>query len=91
MGRHQVTIEILVVDEISGEPVQNAQVSFRPLAADSHEIPANDTDETGLSAKELAPGEYRVSVKKNGYRDATKDFLVTANGKNQVVIKMQAM
>jgi hypothetical protein len=91
MERSQVTLEILVLDEAGGEPVQNAQVRYRSLAAESRELSAGDTDEAGIAAKNLAPGEYRFSVKKNGYREATQDFSVTANGKNQLVIKMQAL
>lgn len=91
MERQRATVEILAIDEASGEPVQNAQVRYRPLASDSRELSASDTDEDGISAKDLAPGEYRFSVKKNGYRDAVKDFSVTSSGKNQLVIKMQAL
>ncbi len=91
MERSQVMIEILVLDEASGEPVQNAQVRYRSLASDRREISAGDTDEEGIAFKDLAPGEYRFSVKKNGYREATQELSVTANGKNQLVIKMQAL
>jgi serine/threonine protein kinase len=91
MERPQATVEILVTDEASGEPVQNAQVRYRSLASDSREMSAGDTDEAGVSVKDMAPGEYRVSVKKAGYHEATKDFQVTSKGKNQLVIKMQAL
>jgi 5-hydroxyisourate hydrolase-like protein (transthyretin family) len=86
-----VTLEILVLDEASGEPVQNAQVRYRSLASEKRELSAGDTDEAGIAAKDLAPGEYRFTVKKNGYREVTQDFSVTANGKNQLIIKMQAL
>jgi serine/threonine protein kinase len=91
MERSQVTLEILVLDEASGEPVQNAQVRYRSLASEKREMAAGDTDEEGIAAKDLAPGEYRFTVKKNGYREVTQDFSVTANGKNQLVIKLQAL
>jgi hypothetical protein len=91
MDRMQVAIEILVLDEASGEPLPNAQISCRPSALESLEITANDTDETGISVKDLAPGEYRISVKKAGYRDTTKDVTVNNGSKNRVVFKMAAM
>jgi hypothetical protein len=64
MEHMQVAIEVLVLDDATGEPLQNAQISCRPLALESPEISASDTDETGISIKDLAPGEYRISVKK---------------------------
>jgi serine/threonine protein kinase len=91
MERQKATVEILVIDEASGEPVQNAQIRYRLLAAEGREMPISDTDENGIAAKDLAAGEYRFSVKKNGYRDAVKDVAVAPNAKNQLVIKMQAM
>jgi serine/threonine protein kinase len=90
MERIQIGIEILVVDEATGEPVPDVQIRYRSLAANGREMNSGDTDETGVSAKELAPGEYRFIARKAGYHEATKDFTVTPKGKNRVVFKITA-
>ncbi|MDZ7289378.1 MAG: protein kinase [candidate division KSB1 bacterium] len=89
MERIHVAVEILTVDEATGEPVQNVRISYRSLSADAREVIVGDTDETGVSIKELAPGEYRFTAQKAEYREITKEFLVIPNGKNRVVFKMQ--
>jgi len=90
MERIQVGIEILVVDEATGEPVPDVQIRYRAFSSDGREMNVGDTDETGVSSKELAPGEYRFIARKAGYREATKDFTMTPKGKNRVVFKLAA-
>lgn len=88
MERIQVGIEILVVAETTGEPVPDVQIQYQALASDGRELSLGDTDETGVASKNLAPGEYRFIAKKDGYREAAKDFTITPKGKNRVVFKL---
>ena len=88
MERIHIDVEILVVDETSGEPIPEVQIRYRALVSEGRESSAGDTDETGVTVKELAPGEYRFTARKSGYRDLTKDFMVNANSKNRLVCKM---
>ena len=90
LERIQVAIEILVVDEVTGEPAPDVQIRYRSLSSDGRELNAGDTDETGVLVKELASGEYRFIARKAGYREAAKDFSITAKGKNRVVFKIAA-
>jgi len=90
MERIQVGIEVLVVNEATGEPMPDVQIRSRALVADGREINIGDTDDTGISTRDFPPGEYRFTARKAGYRDATKDFTITPKGKNRVVFKMAA-
>jgi hypothetical protein len=88
MERIHVGIEILVVDEATGEPVPEVQIRYRALVSNGREMNVGDTDETGVATKELVPGEYRFIARKAGYLEATKDFMIVPKGKNRVVFKM---
>jgi len=90
MERIQVGIEVLVVNEATGEAMADVQIRCRALVADGREINIGDTDDTGISTRDLPPGEYRFTARKAGYRDATRDFTIMPKGKNRVVFKMVA-
>jgi serine/threonine protein kinase len=92
MERMQVPVEIILLDEATGTPLDGVQISYRSLSTpDSQEILLDQTDETGVTIKDLPPGEYRFIARKAGYRDAIKDFLTKTNGKNRLVFMMTAM
>ena len=90
MERIQVGIEVLVVDEATGEPLQDVEIRCRALSADGRETNIGDTDDTGISTRALPPGEYRLTARKAGYREMSKDFTISSKGKNRVVFKMAA-
>jgi len=89
MERIDIAVEILVVDDATGEPMPEVQIRYHSPSI-GREMNIGETDEIGVTAKELPPGEYRFMAKKAGYREATKDFSVTSNGKNRVVFKLTA-
>jgi serine/threonine-protein kinase len=91
MERIQVSVELLVLDEAAGTPLENVEISCYALRKPEHETIFDLTDVAGASVHDLPPGEYRFIARKSGYQDATKDLLVTANHKNRLVIKMRAM
>jgi len=90
MERIQVGIEVLVIDEATGEPLQDVEIRCRALVADGREINIGDTDDTGVSTRTLPPGEYRLTARKAGYGDLSKNFTLSPKGKNRVIFKMTA-
>ena len=90
MERIQVGVEVLVVDEATGEPLQDVEIRCRSLVADGREINIGDTDDTGVSTRALPPGEYRLTARKAGYGEMSKNFTISPKGKNRVIFKMAA-
>ena len=92
LERIEAPVELLVVDDAAGTPLENVEIICRSLRKrDNQEIIFNATDAAGVSAQELPPGEYRFVVRKEGYRLLTKDFVVTTSNRNQLVLKMVAL
>jgi serine/threonine protein kinase len=89
MERIHLVVEILVVDDATGEPIPGVQIRYHSPAS-SREMEIGETDEIGVVAKDFLPGEYSFTAKKAGYREAARDFSVTPNGKNRVVFKLIA-
>jgi hypothetical protein len=84
MQRIAVPVEIIIVDDATDAPLENVQLSYRPLTEDGQEMIVKE----GVSLNELPPGEYRLTVRMPGYQEAIRDFLVTANGRNQLIVRM---
>jgi|GEM_PF-894659 len=81
-------VEITVKDALTGLPLKDAQVSYRPLANDQvREVYFGATDESGTCTNRLAPGEYSFKVKKFGYFEKFS-ILNTNTGNNKLEVKL---
>ena len=81
-------VQIIVKDALTGLPLKDAQVSYRPLSNEQvREVYFGATDETGICMNRLAPGEYSFKVKKFGYFEKFS-ILNTTAGNNKLEFKL---
>jgi len=92
MQPHLVSVEVVIFDDATSEPLSNVQISRQGLATkDGSEQFFNQTDSTGVAIGDLPIGQYRLRVKKAGYREQTRDLTASLNSKNRVIFKMSAL
>jgi len=81
-------VEVQVSDALTGLPLKDAQISYRPLNNDRvSEEYFGATNENGICVKTLAPGEYSFKVKKFGYFEKYSN-LNTKTGNNKLEFKL---
>lgn len=81
-------VEILVTDGLTGLPLKDAQISYRPLiGTQTNETYFGATDENGRCTNKVAPGEYSFRVKKFGYFEKYA-ILNTKSGNNKLEFKL---
>ena len=77
-------IQISVKDALTGLPLKDAQVSYRPLTNEQvREVYFGATNESGTCINRLAPGEYSFKVKKFGYFE--KYSILNAKSGNNIL------
>ncbi len=82
------SIEVVVNDALTGLPLKDAQVSYRPLTGNQNsEIYFGATDENGRCVNKVAPGEYSFRVKKFGYFEKYSIFN-TKSGNSKLEFKL---
>jgi hypothetical protein len=90
-GNGKLALRAVVTDAISGEPLKKARFTFR-LNGGMHAMNGNgaivkETSEKGtIQLKKLDPGNYLVSVQKNGYKN--KEVEVNIPGNERVDLKV---
>ena len=92
MQPNLVSVEVVVFDDATSEPLDNVQISRQSLGdKNGGEKFFNQTDSTGVAITELPIGQYRFRVKKSGYREQTRDLAAALNSKNRIIFKMSAL
>jgi serine/threonine protein kinase len=92
MQPHLVSVEVVVFDETTSQPLDDVQISQQALdAKDVAEKFFNKTDSTGVAIAELPVGQYRLRVKKPGYREQSRELSASQNSKNRIIFKMSTL
>ncbi len=82
------SVEVVVNDALTGLPLKDAQVSYRPLTGNQNsETYFGATDENGRCINRVAPGEYSFRVKKFGYFEKYA-ILNTKSGNSKLEFKL---
>jgi serine/threonine protein kinase len=81
-------VTIQVVDAITGDPVKAANISYseNPSAANGKDL--GSTDGTGLLEAKLPPGDYRLTLAKDGYQEQIKTLRVRSDQENRLTFRL---
>lgn len=92
MKPHMTSVEVVVFDEATSQPLSGVQITHQSLAAkSSSEKLFKETDSTGVAIADLPVGQYRIRIKKPGYREQTRDLSASLNSKNRIIFKMSPL
>ncbi|MDZ7336767.1 MAG: PEGA domain-containing protein [candidate division KSB1 bacterium] len=81
-------VEVIVTDGLTGLPLKDAQISYRPLSGtQTSETYFGATDENGRCTNKVGPGEYSFRVKKFGYFEKYA-ILNTKSGNSKLEFKL---
>ncbi len=94
-GTGSLSVKGFVTDAKTGEPLKNAILSFElngngnlmKVAKLSDTIVKKTAEKGGFNIKSLAPGIYKVTVKKNGYTD--QETSISVNGGESTDLNIQ--
>jgi protocatechuate 3,4-dioxygenase beta subunit len=91
-------LEGKVLNSVTGEPVRRAQVALMNMSAPSRRKADSPKPSTALTDAEghfqfsaLAPGSYTLMAVRDGFVPETKDAHLSADEKNDVVIRLKPL
>lgn len=91
MQPNHVPIEIFITDALSGAPLADVEISYRPLNdKKAKEKSIKPTNADGISMIGLSPGQYLVKVKKDGYFQRRVNYTTNTKGKNRIRFNLVA-
>lgn len=90
----RASLAVLVVDAVSGSPIEDYAVRVLPARGNQRSIlaPAGEAQHHAAGNSVIAglqPGDYRVSVKAAGYIGQTSQPVATGSGNAPVVVRLE--